>query len=90
MATSAESFYVFIKPKFQNQNFKSKFLKHVVNIAFEVNNHTLKKKIKKNFWYKNMTPKLVVLEQLNPNFSNTGLFEFPNFSNYLLGFLNLP
>ena len=44
MATSAESFYVFVKPKFQNQNFKSKFLKHVVNIAFEVNNHTLEKK----------------------------------------------
>ena len=50
MATSAESFYVFIKPKFQNKNFKSKFLKHVVNIAFEVNSHTLKKKLKKKIF----------------------------------------
>ena len=50
MAAPAESFYVFIKPKFQNQNFKSKFLKHVVNIAFEVNNHNLKKKLKKKIF----------------------------------------
>ena len=50
MATSAESFYVFVKPKFQNQNFKSKFLKHVANIAFEVDNHTLKKKFRKKIF----------------------------------------
>lgn len=58
MATSAESFYVFIKPKFQNQNFKSKFLKHVVNIAFEVNNHTLKKKLKKKFLEQKYDPQI--------------------------------
>lgn len=65
-------------------DFLNFFLKHAVNITLKLNNHT-RKAIELTFWYKKLTPKLVLLHSWKniPVFESKTLFRknSPFFSN---------